>query len=83
MASSFQNKVRDFMRSRGYTVVSVIKLSANGYPDLMCMKQGKVIWIECKEIHDTLKPLQKHRIQELRQNGFKAYCLQDKKGKIF
>ena len=81
--SSFQTKVKKEMESKGYAVVSVIKLSANGYPDLLCMKDGKSIWIECKEANDTLKPLQRYRIEELRNNGFEAYCLQDGKGKIF
>lgn len=71
------------MKHQGFIVVSVIKLSANGYPDLMCMKDGQTIWIECKEANDTLKPLQRYRILELRANGFDAYCLQDGKGKIF
>ena len=83
MSSLFQNKVKKQMQDKGYTVVSVIKLSANGYPDLLCLKDGKSIWIECKEANDTLKPLQKHRIDELINNGFDAYCLQDGKGKIY
>ena len=83
MASSFQNKVKKQMQAKGYTVVSVIKLSANGYPDLLCLKDGQSVWIECKEANDTLKPLQKHRIDELINNGFEAYCLQDGKGKIY
>lgn len=83
MASNFQNQVKKQMQSKGYTVVSVINLSANGYPDLLCMKDGQSIWIECKEDNDTLKPLQKHRIDELIENGFEAYCLQKSKGKIY
>jgi hypothetical protein len=60
-----------------------MRLSDNGYPDLLCLKDGKCIWIECKEATDTLKPLQKHRIDELRKEGFEAFCLQDGKGKIY
>ena len=83
MASNFQNKVKRQMEKEGYKVVSVIKLSQNGFPDLLCMKDGKCIWIECKERNDTLKPLQKYRIDELINNGFEAYCLQDTKGRIY
>ena len=83
MASAFQDKIIKKYKAKGYKVVSVIKLSENGYPDLLCMKNGKCIWIECKEINDTLKPLQKYRIRELIKNGFEAFCLQDKKGKIY
>jgi len=71
------------MEKEGYKVVSVIKLSQNGFPDLLCMKDGKCIWIECKEKNDTLKPLQKYRIDELINNGFEAYCMQATKGRIY
>ncbi len=83
MASNFQNQVKKVMEKEGYKVVSVIKLSKNGYPDLLCMKDGISVWIECKEKNDTLKPLQKYRIDELIKNGFEAYCLQATKGQIY
>lgn len=41
------------------------------------------IFIEIKEAKDTLKPLQKLRIDQLNKEGFKAFCLQDKKGLIY
>lgn len=71
------------MEANGYLVLNVIRLGSNGYPDLLCIKDGKNIWIECKEANDTLKPLQKARIKQLRRLGCEAYCLQDGKGKIF
>ena len=83
MASDFQNKVKKLMQKQGYKVVKVIKFSENGYPDLLCLKNGKTVWIECKEANDTLKPLQRLKIKELNSNGFEAYCLQDGKGKIY
>lgn len=81
--SQFQNKVKKQMQDQGFTVLKIIKLSDSGYPDLQCLKNGKSIWIECKEKKDTLKPLQKLRIDQLNEQGFEAYCLQDGKGKIY
>jgi Holliday junction resolvase len=81
--SNFQNKVKKQMQEQGYTVLKIIKLSDSGYPDLQCLKDGKSVWIECKEKNDTLKPLQKLRIDQLIKQGFDAYCLQDGKGKIY
>jgi len=47
------------------------------------MKEGEIdIWIECKEGSDTLKPLQKFRIDQLRKLGKKAFCLHKEKGII-
>ena len=83
MASTYQNKIKKQMEKEGYKVVSVIRLSQNGFPDLLCMKDGRSVWIECKEKNDTLKPLQKYRIDELINNGFEAYCMQATKGRIY
>jgi len=84
MASKFQSKIISEFESNGYTVLNIIKLSKNGYPDLQCIKKGEIdIWIECKEKNDTLKALQKFRIDELNNLGKNAYCLQDGKGKIY
>ena len=83
MASSFQTKIINKLKSKGWTTLSVSKMSSNGYPDVLAMKQGKVLWIESKELNDTLKPLQRYRIDQLRNNGFRAYCVQDKKGIIY
>jgi Holliday junction resolvase len=78
MASSHQNKVKKQLEANGWTVLKVIRLGNNGYPDLLCQKNGLTIWVESKETWDTLKPLQKQRIKELTANGFK--CFVEKKG---
>jgi hypothetical protein len=83
MASSFQTKIKNYYSQKGYTVLNIIRLSANGYPDLYCFKKGHTdIWIECKEIKDNLKELQKQRILELNDAGKIAFCLQKGKGII-
>lgn len=84
MSSKFQSKIIKQYEANGWTVLNIIKLSDNGYPDLLCMKAGEVdTWIECKEGNDTLKELQKFRIKELIKLGKDAACLHDTKGKIF
>ena len=53
-------------------------------PDLLCMKSGEVdVWIECKEGGDTLKPMQKYRIDQLRKLNKIAICLHNEKGTIY
>lgn len=84
MASKFQSKVIKEYKEKGYLVLNIIKLSSNGYPDLLCMKENEIdLWIECKEENDTLKELQKQRIDELISIGKKAICLQENKGVIY
>ena len=81
--SKFQTKIKKELEKNGFKVLKLIRLSENGYPDLLALKDGKASFIEIKEANDTLKPLQKHRIDELRSLGFEAKCLQDGKGQIY
>lgn len=83
MASQFKNKTKSQYEKMGYKVVSLVKLSESGLTDLMCLKDGKSLFIECKESSDTLKDLQKFKIDQLIKDGFEAFCLQDGKGKIY
>lgn len=82
MASKFQSKLIREYKAKGYIVLNTIKLSESGYPDLILLKDGKTTFIEVKEGNDTLKPLQKFRIDELIKQGFDAFCLHNKKGII-
>ena len=81
--SKFQTKIKNEYESKGWIVINTIKLSAAGYPDLFLFRNGVTIFIEIKEKTDTLKPLQKYRIDELIKQGFKAFCLKDTKGIIY
>ena len=80
---SYQKEIIKKYEAEGYDVLKTIRLNKSGYPDLQCLKNGVTIWIECKEIKDTLKPLQKLRIDQLRKNGFEAFATQKGKGKIY
>jgi Holliday junction resolvase len=81
--SQFQTEVIKEYEEHGYTVLKLIRLNKSGYPDILCLKDGTAMFIECKEKNDTLKPLQKLRIGELRKNGFAAIALQEGKGLIY
>jgi hypothetical protein len=82
--SKFQSKIIKEYEDKGYLVLKTIRLNVNGYPDLLCLKSNEpTIFIEVKEAKDTLKPLQKLRIDELNKLGFNAFCLQDGKGIVY
>lgn len=80
---SFQTKFIKEMENKGYLVLKTIRLNKTGFPDVIMLKSGKTTFVELKEGNDTLKPLQKARIDELRKQGFEAYCLHDKKGIVY
>jgi hypothetical protein len=80
MASAFQTKIKTTFEKNNWFVINLIKTNKNGIPDLHCIKNGVSIFIESKEIKDTLKPLQMYRIDELNQQNTSAICLQKSKG---
>lgn len=79
----YQSQIKKQYEKLGYKVIKLIRLSESGYPDLMALKDGQTIFIECKEERDNLKPLQKFRIDELINLGFKAGAMQKGKGLIY
>ena len=58
------------MEEKGYLVVKLINTNCNGIPDLMCLKNGKAIFIEVKQPTGVLSELQKLRIKQLTDLGF-------------
>jgi len=80
---TYQEEIISKYESMGYDVLKTIRLNKSGYPDVMAMKNGITTWIEVKEPNDTLKPLQKLRIDQLKKNGFNAFATQKGKGVIY
>ncbi len=60
------------MEEKGYLVIKLIKTSCNGIPDLMCLKDGKTLFIEVKQESGTLSELQKLRIEQLKSKGYEV-----------
>ena len=70
LESKIQTKIKKKLEEKGYLVVKLIKTSCNGIPDLMCLKDGKAIFIEVKQPTGVLSELQKLRIKQLSDLGF-------------
>lgn len=58
------------MESDGWYVIKLITTNKNGIPDLICLKNNEVKFIEVKAKKGKLKPLQEYRINELKGYGF-------------
>ena len=53
--------------------MNLIKTNKNGIPDYIMLKDGKAVFVESKEKWDKLSPIQRYRIKELKELGFKVY----------
>ena len=72
--SCYQKKIIDRFTKEGYYVINLVKTNRNGIPDLLCLKQGEEpIFIEVKTDTGVLSTLQKFRLKELKEKGFKSF----------
>ena len=77
---NYQSKIIKEYQKKGYYVINLIKTNKNGIPDLLCLKSNeKPLFVECKDVNDTVKPLQEFRRQELINLGFESIIKFNKK----
>lgn len=72
-----QTKIKKKLTEQGWLVVKLMKTSLNGIPDLMCLKNGKAMFIEVKTDKGIVSPLQNERIECLRRQGFEVKIWKD------
>ena len=77
--STMQSRIMQMLSNQGWLVVKVIQTNMNGWPDLMCLKDGKTFFIEVKTSRGKLSPLQQYRHEELKKRGFNVFTLYDLK----
>jgi Holliday junction resolvase len=69
LEQQIQTKIINKLRKEGWLCLKIIKLSASGYPDLICHKNGETMYIEVKRPLGKLSELQKVKIEELKNQG--------------
>jgi Holliday junction resolvase len=76
LESKIQAKIIKRFTDAGYLVIKLIKTSKNGIPDLMALKDGKVLFVEVKRpLLGKLSKVQEYRIKELKEYGFDTLIL--------
>lgn len=51
-----------------------------GVPDRICLRHGRTVFVELKAPGQKPRPLQQHRLQQLRQQGFVALVVDSADG---
>jgi Holliday junction resolvase len=72
LESVIQHDIIVYLERCGFYVIKILQCNKNGTPDLMAIKEGKTIFIECKRKGQKARPLQEYRIQELINHGVVA-----------
>ncbi len=59
----------------GYYVIWLIETNKKGIPNLLCLKDGNVLFVEVRPTEYKAVPLQQYRHGELRRMGFETTVL--------
>jgi Holliday junction resolvase len=68
-----QSKIIKQLEADGWYVLKIIKSNKNGIPDIVAFRNNEFQFIEVKTEKGVLSELQKYRIKELENLGFKVY----------
>jgi Holliday junction resolvase len=75
--SILQGKIRAHLITEGWFVVKLINTSKPGMPDLMAIKDGKVVFFEVKNGTGYLSKLQQYTIDFINDCGVGAYVVRN------
>jgi len=75
--SILQGKIRAHLITEGWFVVKLINTSKPGMPDLMAIKDGKVLFFEVKNATGYLSKLQQYTIDFINDCGVGAYVVRN------
>ena len=82
MESKIQANIKARFERAGWMVIKLIQTNFNGIPDLMCLKNGKTIFVEVKQPGREPTELQKYRHAELIKQGFAVHVMTSEKDLI-
>ena len=77
LESSIQARIIKRYTDEGWLVVKMGLCNINGIPDLLCLKDGKALFVEVKRPGKKPRRLQEYRIKQLQEQGFDVLVLTD------
>lgn len=70
--ADIQRKIITYLTKEGWICLKLIQTNLNGIPDLVCLKDGRSVFIEVKQPGKKPNDLQQYRIEKLHKAGFEA-----------
>lgn len=72
LESAIQTKIKTTLEKHGWLVNKMIQTSLNGWPDLECIKNRRIVYIEVKQPGKKPTDLQLYRHRQLRDHGMEV-----------
>lgn len=67
--SKIQNKIIDYLNSKGAYTVKTISTNRSGTPDIICCLNGLFVALEVKTRKGIVSELQKYHLEEINKSG--------------
>lgn len=77
LESKISRNIVDKLKASGWFVTKLQTTSTPGIPDLLCIRSGRVVFIEVKQDKGIVSPLQEFRIEDLRKQGMEVRVVRD------
>lgn len=71
--AAIQKKIKETHEKDGWLVVKIIQTTMNGIPDLLLIKDGRVIFVEVKQKKEKSTPLQEYIQNKIRSKGIDVF----------
>jgi Holliday junction resolvase len=71
--SEIQSKIIKNHKDEGWLAIKLIQTNTNGIPDLLLIKDGRVVFVEVKRQYEKSTPLQQYVQKQLRDKGMSVF----------
>lgn len=68
-----QSKLINQLRIGGYFVIKLVTTNINGIPDMLAIKNGKIMFVEVKQKGQKPRKLQLYWLRKLKEYGCQCY----------
>lgn len=75
LENKIKQESRGYLVSIGWKILHLVRVSDQGEPDTLCLKSGRIVFVEFKVPGEEPRPLQQYRIDELKRMGFTVFVL--------
>jgi len=72
--SKLQQRVMEYLKTRGIYHIKVIQATKTGIPDIICCLNGKFVAIELKSPKKHTDKLQEYNIKRIQESWGIAFC---------
>ena len=77
---AIENKLKKAVEASGGLCWKLVCPGTTGVPDRICLMRGRIVFVELKASGKQPHPIQTHRINQLRNQGFQTFVVDSVQG---